>query len=82
MEQRDFQTAGQFCEMVTSKFPEFAEGWVAATEFFLRVANPHRALELIKNAITLNGRNTNWLLLQARCLVECGQNSEMLSLIT
>ena len=30
MGRRDFREAGRLCEIVTSRYPEFAEGWVAA----------------------------------------------------
>ena len=78
MERGDFQTAGKLCEVVTTDFPDFAEGWVAATEFFLRVANPQRGLELVQRAIQLRPNNTHWMILHARCLVECGHNEDML----
>jgi tetratricopeptide (TPR) repeat protein len=76
MDQRDFQGAGKLCELVTSRFPDFAEGWVAAAEFFLRVTNPQRALELARRALSIDPGNTDWLMLQARCLTECGQAQE------
>lgn len=81
MEERDFQQAGQLCEIVTSRFPEFAEGWVAATEFFLRVTRPRRALELIQRVVGLNPGNLHWKILQARCLLECGKVAEAQTLI-
>jgi tetratricopeptide (TPR) repeat protein len=82
MENRDFQTAGQLCEIVTSRFPDFAEGWVAATEFFLRVTQPQRALELVRRAIKLNPGNTHWMLLHARCLMESGKIQDAQNLIS
>jgi len=82
MEKRDFQTAGQLCEIVTSRFPDFAEGWVAAAEFFLRITRPQRALELVKRAIELNPGNTHWMLLHARCLMECGKVKDAQNLIS
>jgi len=77
MEQRDFQNAGKLCELVTTRFPDFTEGWVAAAEFFLRVTKPQRALELAQQAIRLNPGNSNWMLLHARCLMECGNTQQM-----
>jgi tetratricopeptide (TPR) repeat protein len=76
MEQRDFQNAGKLCEVVTSRFPDFDEGWAAAAEFFLRVTNPQRALELVQRAINLAPNNFNWMLLHARCLLEVGNTQE------
>jgi tetratricopeptide (TPR) repeat protein len=81
MEKRDFQNAGKLCEVVTSKFPNHAEGWVAATEFFLRVVNPQRALDMIGQAIKLSPENTNWMLLYARCLMEAGNTLETQTVI-
>jgi tetratricopeptide (TPR) repeat protein len=81
MEQRDFQNAGRFCEIVTSRHPDFAEGWVAAAEFFLRVTNPQRALELAQRATSLSPDNTDWMLLHARCLMECGNTEGMQAVI-
>jgi len=82
MEKRDFQTAGPLCEIVTSRFPDFAEGWVAATEFFLRVTRPQRALELVGRAVELEPENIHWMLLHARCMMECGKVEEAQKLIT
>jgi len=82
MEKRDFQTAGQMCEIVTSRFPDFAEGWIAAAEFFLRVTRPQRALELAQQALKLNPGNSNWMLLHARCLMECGKVQDAQNLIS
>lgn len=82
MEKRDFQNAGKLCETVTSQFPDHAEGWVAAAEFFLRVVNPQRALDMIGQAIKLNPENTNWMLLYARCLMEAGNTRETQSVIS
>jgi len=82
MEKRDFQGAGKCCETVTTRFPDFAEGWVATAEFFLRVANPQRALEMALNATRLEPDNTNWILLHARCLMEHGNTREMLRVIS
>jgi Flp pilus assembly protein TadD len=73
MSQRDFQSAGQLCEQLTNQFPGFDEGWIAAAEFFLRVNNPSRALELVQKAVALDSANVSWLLMHARCLLECGQ---------
>ncbi len=81
MDKRDFQGAGALCEKVTSQFPGFAPGWVAAAEFFLRVANPPRALEMAGHAIRLEPGNINWMLLHARCLVEQGNTQEMLAVV-
>ena len=75
MDQRDFQKAGKLCESITSRFPDFVEGWVAAAEFFIRVANPQRALELARRANALSPGNPDWMLLQARCLME-SENTE------
>ena len=82
MDQRDFQNAGKLCEAVTSRYPEFAEGWAAAAEFFLRVTNPQRALELVQRAITIDPLDVNWMLLTARCLLECGNTQEVQSVIS
>ncbi len=81
MEKRDFQQAGLSCEQVTTRYPDFAEGWVAAAEFFLRVSNPQRALELVQRAVGLERDNTHWMLLQARCLMETGKTKDMLGLV-
>jgi tetratricopeptide (TPR) repeat protein len=81
MEQRDFQNAGKLCEQVTTRFPDFAEGWVAAAEFFLRVTKPQRALELALKAIRLDPENSNWMLLHARCLMECGNTQQMQDIV-
>ncbi len=81
MEKGDFQNAGRACETLTSRFPDFAEGWVAAAEFFLRVSNPQRALELVLRAVKLNPENTNWVLMNARCLMESGKTEEMLKVL-
>jgi len=82
MDQRDFQNAGKLCEAVTSQYPDFDEGWVAAAEFFLRVTNPQRALELTTKALSLSPRSTDWLLLRTRCLLECGDTSEAKSTLS
>lgn len=76
MDRAEFQQAGSLCETVTSGHPDFAEGWVAAAEFFLRVANPGRALELAQRAVELNPRSIDWLLLRARCFVECSRGED------
>lgn len=72
MDQRDFPTALQLCEQVTTQHPEFDPGWVVAADFFLRVNNPARALELAQKAVALNPGKIDWLLLLARCQLECG----------
>ena len=82
MEKREFQNAGKLCEQATAQFPDSAEVWAATTEFFLRVANPQRALEVVQKALDLNSGNTNWMLLQARCLMECGQADELQRVIS
>jgi len=82
MEKRDFQGAGKACEKVTTQFPHLAEGWVAAAEFFLRVANPQRALEMARQAIGLAPDNVNWMLLHARCLMEQGNTADMLAVLS
>jgi len=82
MEKREFQTAGQLCEIVTSRFPDFAEGWVASAEFFLRVTNPQRALELAQRALELCPGESNWMLLHARCLMESGKTLDAQNLIS
>ncbi len=76
MSQRDFQAAGKLCEQVTAQYPDFDQGWIAAAEFFLRVNNPSRALELVQRAVALDPANSNWLLMQARCLLECGKTAD------
>ncbi len=81
MEARDFQNAGKLCETVTARFGDFAAGWAAAAEFFLRVTNPQRALEMVCQAIRLQPESTDWMLLHARCLIECGNTREMLEVI-
>jgi len=81
MEARDFQNAGKLCERVTSHFADFAEGWAAAAEFFLRITNPQRALEMARQALRLEPGDTNWMLLQARCLMESGNTQEMLGVV-
>lgn len=81
LEKRDFQSAGRLCESVTTRFPLFAEGWVASSEFFLRVANPQRALEMVQQAVELEPENSNWMLLHARCLLEQGNTQSMLEII-
>ncbi len=82
MEQREFQNAGMLCEKVTAQFPGFAEGWVAAAEFFLRVSSPQRALELVQRATSLEPKNTHWMLLHARCLIDAGKTTDVLPLIS
>ena len=81
MEKRDFQSAGLLCEKVTAQHPDFAEGWVAAAEFFLRVSAPQRALELAQRAIALEPDNTHWMILHARSLMECGKTGDTLALV-
>jgi len=81
MEKRDFQNAGNLCETITSRHPDFAEGWIAAAEFFLRISKPQRALELVLQATRLSPDNSNWMLVHARCLMESGKTSEMLEVL-
>ncbi len=76
MSERNFQAAGQLCEQVTAQFPDFDQGWVAAAEFFLRVNNPSRALELVQHAVRLDPVNRNWSMMHARCLLECGKTAD------
>lgn len=78
----DFQNAGKQCELLTAQFPDYADAWVVTAEFFLRVSNPQRALEVVENAIRLSPEDTNWLLLQGRCLIECGETSQVRMLIS
>lgn len=75
MDQHDFQTAVKLCEQLTGQHPEFEPGWVVSAEFFLRVNNPARALELAQQAVALSPDNINWLILQARCQLECGKTA-------
>ncbi len=79
MSQREFQAAGKLCEQVTTEFPGCDAGWIAAAEFFLRVNNPARALEMVQQAVKLAPDNTNWLLQQARCLLECGRTEDSIA---
>jgi tetratricopeptide (TPR) repeat protein len=76
MGQREFQAAGKLCEQVTTEHPGYDAGWIAAAEFFLRVNNPARALEMAQRAVSLAPDNTHWLLQQARCLLECGRTED------
>lgn len=76
MKKGDFRQAGQLCERVTTQYPDFAPGWIAAAEFFVRVSNPQRALELVRRAVTIEPGNTDWELQMARCLLECGMTAE------
>lgn len=76
MSERNFQAAGRLCEQVTTQFPDLDQGWVAAAEFFLRVNKPSRALELLRNAVRLDPANSNWTLMHARCLLECGKTAD------
>ena len=76
MSQSEFQAAGKLCEQITEQHPDFDQGWIAAAEFFLRVNNPSRALELVQHAIAIDSGNTHWLLMHARCLLECGNTAE------
>jgi len=76
LSQRQFPAAGRLCEEVTTQHPDHDQAWIAAAEFFLRVNNPSRALELVRQAIRLSPDNTHWLLMQARCLLECGKTED------
>ena len=79
MSQRDFQAAGRLCEQLTNEHPGYDLGWIAAAEFFLRVNNPARALEMVQQAVRLTPDNINWALQQARCLLECGRTDDSIA---
>jgi tetratricopeptide (TPR) repeat protein len=60
------------CSDLNQQYPDFAAGWHTASHFAQRLNNGAMALRAIDNAVSLEPKNSEWLLQKCYCQIQLG----------
>jgi tetratricopeptide (TPR) repeat protein len=78
MQARDWAAAETACKYLNSQYPEFAAGWLAASQIAGAIGSSGLALDAIDRALTLDPHNPTFLIRRARCLLAAGRRLDAL----
>ena len=69
------------CKQLNREHPDFASGWHTASQLAMKLMNAPLALTAIERALSIEPKNTEWLLQKGSCLVRLQQMEELKSLV-
>ena len=69
------------CKQLNREHPDFASGWHTASQLAMKLKNAPLALTAIERALSIEPKNTEWLLQKGSCLVRLQQMEELKSLV-
>ena len=81
LREKDIKEAINTSNLLVQKYPDFAEGWHAASHVAQAVRRPGPALIAIERALSLEPANIDWQLHRASCLLVCGNNENSTRLL-
>jgi len=77
---KDFQNAEKFCQQLSYRFPELAEGWYLTSFLAMQTNNPQGSLEAISKAIELKPTYYQWSIHKIHLLMNFGEQDKALEL--
>jgi tetratricopeptide (TPR) repeat protein len=72
----DWRAAQSACRVLNERYPDFAPGWLAASQIAMRLGSARDALRCIDRALSLAADNPVFLLNRAQCLLALGEASK------
>jgi tetratricopeptide (TPR) repeat protein len=72
----DWRAAQSACRALNERYPDFAAGWLAASQIAMRLGSARDALRCIDRALSLAADNPVFLLNRAQCLLALGEQSK------
>jgi tetratricopeptide (TPR) repeat protein len=72
----DWRAAESACRVLNQRYPDFAAGWLAASQIAMRLGSARDALRCIDRALSLAADNPVFLLHRAQCLLALGELSK------
>lgn len=76
LKQKDIRQAITNSNLLVHKYPDYADGWYAASHVAQLIKKPQSALSAIDRALKLVPTNIDWQLHRAGCLLMCGKNED------
>lgn len=73
LRERRLQDAISASNQLSSRFPQFAPGWYAASQLAQSINQPRKALLAIDRALRLESGRADWHLHRVACLLKCGE---------
>jgi len=78
MRSGDWPAAQRECRLLNELWPQFADGWLAASQIALARKSPPEALQAVDRALAIEPGNPGFALHRAQCLLTMGRRAQAL----
>ena len=75
----DWRAADEACQRLTAQYPQFADGWFAASHIAMALRSGATALDAIDRAMSVEPANLKYLMQRAQCLLVLHRPREALA---
>src|SRR5271170_6054941 len=80
MQAGDWRAAEVACRRLTEQYPQFADGWFAASHIAMALRSAANALDAIDRAMSMGPANLKYSVHRAQCLLALNRRSDALDM--